>query len=47
MFLTNETETEDLRLLMMLGTAGYLLYLMLKMRAMLAKLTFTNSQPEW
>jgi len=39
-------DSEDLRLLMMLGTAGYLLYLMLKMRAMLAKLTFKNSPPE-
>jgi len=38
---------EDLRLLLMLAAAGYWLYLMLKMRAMLAKLTFTNSQPEW
>jgi len=42
----NRLDSEDMRLLMMLGTAAYGFYLMLKMRAMLAKLTFTNSPPE-
>jgi hypothetical protein len=37
---------EDLRLLMMLASAAYWFYLMLQMRAMLAKLTFTSSTPE-